>query len=627
MFNDIKEKFESKLFIIISSTAIGLSLILLILKSFSVIKLNDYIDFAWITIIISGYPIIYEAIEELKEKHISSELLVTIALIASIIIGEVFAAGEVCFIMSIGEILEDLTVEKANKGLNKLVRLMPNKALLIKDDDVIETPIESIKVNDLIRVLPGERIALDGIIIKGNTSIDQSILTGESIPVDKGINDYVYQGTINIQGSIDFKVLKEAKDTTLNKMVELIKESENNQAPIKRTADKWASILVPASLLVAILTGIFSYIILKDMNESLIRAVTILVTFCPCALTISTPTAVMAGIGQAAKNGVLIKSGAIIEETGRTNLICFDKTGTLTKAELKVSDIISLDNKYTNKDIINIASSLESKSEHPLGKAIVKYAVLNNITLLDVDKFKSIPGKGIIGSINNIEYKIGSINYLKKELKDYTAINKLLDDGKGIILLSTSDNVIGIIALEDTLRDNALKTIEKLNNLNYKVNLLTGDNKKTANHIAEKLNIKNIYSELLPIDKVNIIKDLNSNGYKTVMVGDGVNDAPSLKTANIGIALGGISSDITTDSASIVILDDNIEKIPYILKLSKLTLNTIKFNITISIIINIIAVILSIAGLLNPITGAIVHNIGSVLVVLNAAILIDRKIK
>jgi len=625
MLNDLKEKFESKTYMIISSIFMFLSLILLILRMLGVINLNEFLDPGIVVIIISGYPIIFEAISELKEKNISSELLVTIGIIASLILKEVFAAAEICFIMALGETLEDMTVDKAKKGLDKLVSLIPVNANVLVNGKLINKNIDDINIEDIIRIVPGERIPMDGIIVSGYTSVDQSILTGESIPIDKNIGDIVYQGTYNTSGSIDFKVTNKSTDTTLSKMIKLISQDDSMDAPIKRTADKWAKILVPASLIISILTGILSYFIFKnDLIDSLTRSVTIIVTFCPCALTLSTPTSVMAGIGQATKYGVLIKSGAAIEEMGRTNAICFDKTGTLTEAKIVVNECLAYKG-YKKDEVIKIMSSLESKSEHPISKAIVSY---NKGSFYDVLNFQAIEGKGIKGTINNTNYSIGSISFQKEKITEDISndINNYLKKGMAVVLLSNNENIVGIISLKDKIRDKSKDTITELKKLGYSVNLLTGDNNIIAKNVGEELEIDNVYSELLPLDKVNIIKNLNKN-YKTIMIGDGINDALSMKTANIGITFSGIGSDITQDNASIILLNDRIDLLPYVVKLSRSTLKTIKFNIALSIVINIIAVILSAFGILNPITGAIVHNIGSVIVVLNAALLIDRKIK
>lgn len=581
---------------------------------------------AWVPIIISGIPILYGALTALFcEKTISSELLVSTAIVASVAIGEIFAAGEIAFIMAIGEILEDITVNRAKKGISQLIKLSPQQGRKIIKENGKTTekivPIEEIYKDDILRVLPGEMIPVDGKIIFGNSSVDQSIMTGESLPIDKTIGDEVFCGTVNCDGSIDIIATKIGEDSSLQKLIRMVKEAEENKAPMQRIVDKWAGWLVPAALIIAIA----AYFITSDI----IRAVTVLVVFCPCALALATPTSIMAAVGQAAKNGVLIKSGEALEKMGKVNCIAFDKTGTLTFGKLKISNIITTSS-VIETELLKLACSSEKRSEHPLGKAIVEYGKKQNIEFLEIKDFKMISGKGISVKIENNKIYCGNSKFLQEQgiILDEnieSILEKFRKQGKVSILVGKNKECIGIIALSDTIRPTAKEMVKKLKNMDTKVVLLTGDHKQTADYFAKEIGIENIYSELLPAEKVTYIKKLRKDGNKVCMIGDGVNDAPALKTADVGVSMASMGTDIAVEASDIALMGDNIEKIPYLRKLSAATIKTIKFNITASMIINIVAIILSVMGLLNPITGALVHNVGSVLVVLNAALLYDHK--
>ena len=584
------------------------------------------INLAWVPIIISGIPILYGALTALFcEKTISSELLVSTAIAASVAIGEIFAAGEIAFIMAIGEILEDITVNRAKKGISQLIKLSPQQGRkIIKENEKTTekiVPIEEIYKDDILRVLPGEIIPVDGKIIFGNSSVDQSIMTGESLPIDKTIGDEVFCGTVNCDGSIDIIATKIGEDSSLQKLIRMVKEAEENKAPMQRIVDKWAGWLVPAALIIAVA----AYFITSDI----IRAVTVLVVFCPCALALATPTSIMAAVGQAAKNGVLIKSGEALEKMGKVNCIAFDKTGTLTFGKLKISDIITTSS-ATENELLKLACSSEKRSEHPLGKAIVEHGKKQNVEFLEMEDFKMIPGKGIAAKIENNEIYCGNSRFLQEQgiILDEnieSILENLRKQGKVSILVGKNRECIGIIALSDTIRPTAKEIVVKLKNMGSRVVLLTGDHKQTADYFAEEVGIENVYSELLPAEKVTYIKKLEEDGNKVCMIGDGVNDAPALKTADVGVSMASMGTDIAVEASDIALMGDNIEKIPYLKKLSTATIKTIKFNITASMVINLAAIILSVMGLLNPITGALVHNVGSVLVVLNAALLYDRK--
>lgn len=614
---------ESFPMIIIGGAFLAMSLVLLLTNT------KVVIDPAWATVLICGLPLAYLAITRLIfQKWVSSALLISIAMVAAIAIGELFAAGEVAFIMAIGALLEERAAGRARKGISKLLTLAPQtgRRITTANGNTTEeiTPVEEIHKGDLLRVFPGETVPVDGKIIFGSTSIDQSIMTGESLPADKNIGDEVFCGTMNRFGSIDIKATKVGENSSLQKMVDMVKAAENKKAPMERIVDKWATWLVPVTLLIAIGT----YLGTGDI----VRAVTVLVVFCPCALALATPTSVIAAIGQATKHGVLIKSGEALEMMNKVDSIIFDKTGTLTYGNLEVSDLISIIPEMSEDKLLSLTTSAELRSEHPLGKAVVNYAKDKGIEMIQPENFSMMPGKGVKSTVNGEEVICGNPallqeNRIEIENQAALALENVRKEGKASILIALNGKCIGLVALSDVLRPDAKKTIIKLENIGTNVILLTGDNKQAASYFAEQAGIKNIYAGLLPGQKVEQIEKLQQEGRTVCMIGDGVNDAPALKTADIGVAMGSMGSDIAIEAADIALMGDEISRIPYLKKLSNSTLNTIKFNITLSMVINFVAIGMSVMGWLNPITGALVHNAGSVLVVLNAALLYDRKFK
>ena len=583
-------------------------------------------DPAWITVIISGIPLLYLAVWRIIHNpgisKISSALLITIAMFAAIAIGDLFAAGEVAFIMAIGALLEDMTTNRAKKGLKNLLSLAPVQGRKLDNGKEIMILAEKICHDDILRVLPGETFPVDGVVIDGETSVDQSIMTGESLPVDKINGDEVFCGTLNCYGAVDIKATNVGQDSSLQKLIHMVQEAENKQAPMQRIADKCASWLVPVALMIAMITGF--------ATGNIVRAVTVLVVFCPCALVLATPTAIMAAIGQATKHGVIIKSGEALEKMGKVDTITFDKTGTLTYGKLQVSDIISFHKEMDSDYILRMAASAEAKSEHPLGKAIVNDAVNKKIDMISSSDFKMTTGKGIMAVVADRKMLCGNEKFfvengiaIDKEISD--TIVRLRTEGKASILIAEEHTCIGIIALTDMLRPEAEMVIKQLTEMGTKTVLLTGDNKRTADYFASKAGISEVYAELLPDQKVESIQQLRSDNRKVCMIGDGVNDAPALKIAEVGVAMGDMGSDIAVDAADIALMSDDISKVSYLKRLSNATVSTIKLSITLSMCINFVAIILSVTGILNPTTGALVHNAGSCFVVLIAALLYDRK--
>lgn len=584
------------------------------------------IDPAWAAVVISGLPLLYLALWRVVHNpgisKISSALLISVAMIAALAIGDLFAAGEVAFIMAIGAILEEKTTGRAQRGLKALISLSPQQGRRIRggEEELIEA--EKIEKGDRLRVLPGETIPVDGTIVSGNTSIDQAILTGESLPVDKMPGDPVFCGTINRFGVIELIADKVGEDSSLQKLIRMVRQAEENKAPMQRIADRWASWLVPVALLIAIA----AYLVTGDI----VRGVTVLVVFCPCALVLATPTAIMAAIGQATKHGVIIKSGEALEKMGKVDAIAFDKTGTLTYGKLAVSDIVSFSPTLSEADLLSLLSSAETLSEHPLAKAITAYAKSAGTDILPANNFQMEAGRGIQASVAGHDLICGSEAFLRSRgitLDDSAAfrLERLREQGKATVLAAEKDRCLGVIALSDTVRPEAKATVSQLSSLGAETLLLTGDNRKAAEFLARQVGSMSVRAELLPDQKVDAIRALQKTGRIVCMIGDGVNDAPALKTADVGVAMGSMGSDIAVEAADIALMSDDISRLPYLKRLSNAAVHTIRLSISLSLCINFVAITLSLMGLLTPTSGALVHNAGSVFVVLIAALLYDRK--
>ena len=603
-------------FIIISSICLFMSLIQSVDELF-------HFNLSWVAIILCGLPIIKEAATCLYEEFdIKADVLVSLALIASVIIGEIFAAGEISVIMTIGALLEDLTVQKAQSGIENLVKLTPKQARIIIDNKEIMINADDIEIGDIVRVIAGETIPVDGVIIKGQSSIDESIMNGESLPVDKYVGDDVLSGTINQYSTFDIKATKTSQDSSLKRMIKLVKEADSKKAPIVSLTDRWATWIV----VIALVSSIGTYLV----THQILRSVTILVVFCPCALVLATPTAIMAGIGNASKYGMLIKGGDVVERLSKIKNIAFDKTGTLTYGKLSVVEYKSFCPKYDDEAFLKILASVEAYSEHPLGKAITSYYKENNEELLDIQNFTVNPGKGITANLGEKSILVGNLKLIKDVdinlNKDIINISEeFTKKGCTVIYLSIDNKLIGYVALSDILREEAKEVISYIKSQKINPVMLTGDNKNSAQNIANIVGIDDIHPSLLPEDKMNIIKNLEDSKSPTCMIGDGVNDALALKYSSVGISMGSIGSDIAIEASDIALASDDIKNIPYLLYLSKKTMKTIKLNITFSLALNFLAIILAITGILNPVVGALVHNLGSVFVILNSAKLLKTR--
>ena len=576
-------------------------------------------DAAWVAIILCGVPIIMEAIIGLITAFdIKADVLVSLALIASVCIGEDFAAGEVAFIMQLGALLEDLTVAKARAGIEKLVHLTPQTARVLLDGTETIVPAEQVKVGDVIRVLPGETVAVDGVILSGQTSVNQAVMTGESLPVDKTAGDEVSSGTVNQFGAFEMRAAKVGEDSSIQRMIRLVQSADAGKAKIVGLADRWATWIVVIALSAAGLTWAFT--------GEIIRAVTILVVFCPCALVLATPTAIMAAIGNATKHGFLVREGDALERLSAVTKITFDKTGTLTYGTPKVTAVKSVPG-YTADEVFDFAAAAEQLSEHPLGKAVVRCYGKKPAAC---EGFQIRLGEGVLAVVGGKTVKAGNLKLLKGVAvsKEITAeTDSYLNAGSAVIYIAVDDILAGYLVLSDTVREESRDMIATLDKIGVQPVLLTGDHPNAAGAIAGQLGIREVYANCLPEDKLNRIGAYQENGNAVCMIGDGINDAPALKKANVGIAMGGIGSDIAVDAADIALVDDEIRELPHLLSLSKRMMTTIKVNLTFSMGLNFLAIVLAITGLLGPVIGALVHNAGSVLVIINSALLLHWKKK
>ena len=578
-------------------------------------------DAAWIAIILCGLPIILEAIIGLVTAFdIKADVLVSLALVASVLIGEDFAAGEVAFIMQLGALLEELTVSKARAGIEKLVHLTPQTARILTANGEKIIPAEQVAIGDRIRVLPGETIPVDGVILSGQTSINQAVMTGESLPVDKTVGDEVSSGTVNQFGAFEMEAAKVGEDSSIQRMIRLVQSADAGKAKIVGLADRWATWIVVIALSAAAITWFFS--------GEIIRAVTILVVFCPCALVLATPTAIMAAIGNATKHGFLVREGDALDRLSKVSKVTFDKTGTLTYGTPKVTAIGTCSG-FTEREVYAYAAAVEQFSEHPLGKAIVScYKQESESDLLQAEQFTMIPSEGVTGVVNGKTVKAGNLKLLKEipVSSDLTlAAEKYLMDGCTVIYVAVDNTLAGYIVLADTVRQESAKMIRDIHTLGVQPVLLTGDNQNAANVIGRQLGIEEIHANCLPEDKLKQIGAYQQQGQEVCMIGDGINDAPALKKANVGIAMGGVGSDIAVDAADIALVDDEIKELPHLLALSKKMMRTIKLNLTFSMGLNFLAIALAVTGILGPVVGALVHNAGSVVVIINSALLLRWK--
>ena len=572
------------------------------------------LDPAWLAVIFCGVPIIKEAAEAMIESFdVKAGLLISLALIAAVAVGEIFAAGEVAFLMMLGEMLEERTVRRSRAGLDRLLNLQPKMARVVQDGVETMIPAAEVKAGHIVRVRPGETVPVDGVVLTGETAVDQSAVTGESVPVDLLPGDNVLSGGLNRFGAFEMKASRVGDDSSLARLIRLVEEADSKKAKLARTADRWATVIVPMAIVLAIAVGL--------VTGDVIRAVSILIVFCPCGLVLATPTAVVAAIGAATKKGVLIRSGEALERLGLVTHMAFDKTGTLTRGELKLGGIKSFG--PADDELLSLAAAAESQSEHPLGQAVVRAAIKRELPVPTSEKFSMEPGLGVSAVLKGQNLWAGRRELMERkglaiEPDMLRAENELLEAGETVVWLAADNKIMGITGLSDTIRPESAETVSAIKEAGLRVVLLTGDHEKAAGRVSAELGIDEVRAGLLPDEKVAAIKEFQAKGHMVAMAGDGLNDAPALKTASVGLAMGGIGSDVTIEAADVALLSGNLKAVPYLMKLSKRTLSTIKFNIAMAMGINLVAVVLAATGVMGPVLSALVHNLGAVAVVINA---------
>jgi len=580
-------------------------------------------------IVISGYKPVKSAYYAIKSRSLDMNVLMSAAAIGAALIGEWFEGATVVWLFSLGTTLQNKSMEKTRNSIRDLMDLAPSQAWLKVDSELIQKPVEDVLLNEVIVIKPGDRIPLDGEIVQGETSINQAPITGESIPVDKLVGDTVYAGTINESGSIEVKVTKLVEDTTIAKIIHLVEEAQEQKAPTEAFIDKFASIYTPIvfilALLVIVVPPIFNF---GTWGEWVYKGLALLVVACPCALVISTPVAIVSAIGNAAKHGVLVKGGSFLEKAGVIEAIAFDKTGTLTEGKPNVSEVKAFTK--SENELLSIALTLEEYSTHPIAKSIVEFVKNKGIESRNATLFKNIVGKGVQATINGEIHYAGNLK-LFEEMKipiDHISdkVQKMQNHGKTVVIIGTPFEIMGIISVADTIRSSTTQTLSDLKIVGInQVVMLTGDNEGTAKLISEETNVDRYFAELLPEDKVDAIKQLQSEGHQVAMVGDGINDAPALATSNLGIAMGGAGTDTAMETADIVLMGDNLEKLPYTVKLSRKALKIIKQNIWFSLIIKFVALILIFPGWLTLWMAVLSDTGAAIIVILNALRLLRVK--
>lgn len=570
-------------------------------------------------ILIGGYSLFIKGLKNLVQFQFDMNTLMTIAVIGATLIGEWLEGAAVVILFAISEALERFSMDKARQSIQSLMDIAPNEALIRRGNIEQTVDVNDIQINDIMVVKPGQKIAMDGIVIKGSSSVNQSAITGESIPVARMTDDEVFAGSFNEDGLLEIRVTKKVEDTTISKIIHLVEEAQAERAPSQAFVDKFAKYYTPVIMLVALMVAIVPSAITGDWSTWVYQGLAILVVGCPCALVISTPVAIVTAIGNAAKNGVLIKGGVYLEEAGSLQSIAFDKTGTLTEGVPHVTNIVS----YQGEEDYNLSliAAIENGSQHPLAAAIIRKANENNIAFksVEMENFRSITGKGVQATIDNKDYYVGSPNFFKDlhTTIDPTIVKQIEDlqlEGKTVIILGTHQDVLSLYAIADKVREASKNVVTKLNKIGMNTVMLTGDNHNTASAIGKQVGVTNVKSNLLPEDKLKYIKELSNNNQKTAMVGDGINDSPALAASTVGIAMGGAGTDTALETADIVLMSDDLNKLPYTINLSRKTLRIIKENIIFSLGIKLAALLLVIPGWLT-LWLAIFADIGATLIV------------
>ena len=573
--------------------------------------------------VIAGYEIAILAYKSLVKKHtIGPAMLVCIACVASFIIGHPEEGAAVTFLYYIAEFLEDYAELRAKRSIKSLVEIAPDTARVKVGEKEEIRNVDEVDIGDIVIVKPGDKVPLDGEVISGSSSINQASITGESVPVLKEIGDKVFSGTVNEDGYLEIKVTNAAKDSVISKIVTLVKRSQLNRSETESLVEKVAKYYTPIMMVAAICIAFIPPLALgQNLTDWVYKALSLLVISCPCAFLISTPVGMVSAITSATRNGVIIKGSTYVEEMRNIKAVIFDKTGTLTEGKLKLSEVNVLDDAYSADDIVKIAASLEFESSHPIAQAVVNYADENNIQFDRIDEFKNVPGKGIIANINGEQYYAANESLIEGSGFDISRdeINKFAGEGKTIIFVGNSEKVLGIITVSDKIRDNASEVINDLKSKGVQTIMLTGDNKHAAKSVADEIGIDHVYSNLMPEDKLNILDTIRNKFGDVAMVGDGINDAPALARANIGIAMGAAGSDVAIETADVALMQDDISKLPYLFALSHKTMRIIKENITFAIAVKFLCVVLAVLGIITLMMSVGFGDLGlTIAVILNS---------
>ncbi len=574
-----------------------------------------------LAIIIGGFDLFKEGFSDLIKLDFSMESLMTIAIIGAAFIGEWAEGSIVVILFAISEALERFSMDKARQSIRSLMDIDPKEALIRRNNVEQLVSVDKIDIDDIMIIKPGQKIAMDGLVINGHSSVNQAAITGESVPVEKQLDDEVFAGTLNEEGVLEVKVTKKVTDTTIAKIIHLVEEAQGERAPAQAFVDKFAKYYTPFIIIMALLIVVVPPLFFGgDWNKWLYQGLSILVVGCPCSLVISTPVSIVSAIGNAAKNGVLVKGGVYLEEIGHLRAIAFDKTGTLTKGKPVVTDFIATSSE-TDINYLSIISSLESLSQHPLASAILNEADKTNVDYksIQIEDFQSITGKGLTGIHQNIRYYIGSPKLFSASVIEETAVKvqyrQFQEQGKTAMYFGTDEQILGVIAVADEVRDSSAAVISELHKLSIEHTImLTGDNTKTAESIGKQLGVTEIKGDLMPQEKLDSIKALRTTYNKVAMVGDGINDAPALAASTVGIAMGGAGTDTALETADVALMGDDLQKLPFIVRLSRQTLKVIKQNITFSLGIKLLALLLVIPGWLT-LWIAIVADMGATLLV------------
>ncbi len=571
------------------------------------------------SILIGGYTLFIHGFKNLSRLKFDMNTLMTIAVIGAAIIGEWGEGATVVILFAISEALERYSMDKARQSIESLMDIAPKEALIRRGNEEMTIGVDEVQVGDIMIVKPGQKLAMDGFVVKGTSTLNQAAITGESVPVTKTIHDEVFAGTLNEEGLLEVKVTKRVEDTTLSKIIHLVEEAQAERAPSQAFVDKFAKYYTPAIVFLAFLIAVIPPLFGGDWSEWIYQGLAVLVVGCPCALVVSTPVAVVTAIGNAAKNGVLIKGGIYLEEFGALKAIAFDKTGTLTKGIPAVTDIVTFDR--NEDELMTITAAIEKGSQHPLASAMIRKAEENglNFNAVTVEDFQSITGKGVKASVKNEMYYVGSPNLFEElhnsiESTIKEKITRLQTEGKTVMVLGTEKEILSLIAVADEVRDSSKEVIRKLHQFGVETVMLTGDNYRTATAIGEQVGVSDIKADLLPEDKLNFIKELRGKHKRVAMVGDGVNDAPALAASTVGVAMGGAGTDTALETADIALMSDDLSKLPYTIKLSRKSLGIIKQNITFSLGIKLLALLLVVPGWLT-LWIAIFADMGATLIV------------